>query len=169
LVTLFVVFVAFQTIKQRDDQEIRDRKQLVLETIVNWAIEIRSAPMRKEFVHTDSHIIRTKNTLLAYSIPLSRKVYIRALAIENFKGSLLTFVDNTIEALSAFIYIQYIEIKDKNPLELLKIETSIIERIEKELTISPNDLITIIKTYDTELNNRIDSLFEKVANIISDL
>ena len=61
------------------------------------------------------------------------------------------------------------EIRDKDPLKLVKIENSIVERIEKEVTASPKDLITIMKTYDTELNNRIDALFEKVANIISDL
>ncbi len=39
-VTLLVVFAAFQTIKQRDDQVNLDRKELILNEIIKWAIPI---------------------------------------------------------------------------------------------------------------------------------
>ncbi|MDD5288613.1 MAG: hypothetical protein PHY28_05820 [Dehalococcoidales bacterium] len=138
-ITLAAVFVALSlgvaSLIQTKQIQKRERKERLLNEIIEWATEIHTASLKTNLPNIDPYlelhieeiaegkkqiIENTKRsivnkehnrieveTLFRYCIPLSRSEYIRWLTEDNFKGLGMTLVvDKVIDNLNAFVILE---------------------------------------------------------------
>jgi len=195
--TFLLALAAFWAIWQTRSIQRRERRDRLLNEIIEWATEIHTASLKtdlpkidpslelyieekaegnqeiiegikRSIVNKEHRRIETE-TLFRYSIPLSRANYIRALTHENFKGlGIIINVDKIIDNLVPIMLLRSREIGIDHLGEGLG-ESATVNRVEEELKNPVNTIDSLLKKYGKELSTSVNALFEDAAKIISNL
>ena len=112
IVTALLVGFTWLNIKNSSEREKRDRKERLLNEIIEWVTEIQTISLDinipvtgKPFTQLEAKRIEA-NVLLRYGIPFSKNEYIRAIVCETFKEELQNDVENTINAFTTFFILR---------------------------------------------------------------
>ena len=197
LTTMFLALAAFWTIRQNYSFRKREQRRRLLNEIVEWATEIHTVSLKtdlpkidpslelyieekaegnqeiiesikRNIVNKEHHRIEVE-TLFKYSVPYSRKEYIRALACRNFEGYGITkIVVDIIDNLVALMFLRSKEIGIDNLREGLG-GSAIVNRVEEELKNPVNNIDNLLKKYGKELSGSVNALFAEAVKIISNL
>ncbi|MCX6011516.1 MAG: hypothetical protein NT134_04605, partial [Chloroflexi bacterium] len=133
LATLALAFAAFLTIQNADEREKRhreeelakekrDRKERLLNEIIEWAEEIDKASLTPDLTLASKNTTlmmkqREVNVLLRYGICLSKATSIETIASVSFKDELLQDVRKVIDTLVKFICIKQLKSLGVMPTE----------------------------------------------------
>jgi len=197
--TLLLAGASFWTIRQNYKLRDKDRKERLLNEIIEWAVEIHTASLKtdlpkidpslelyieekakgnqeviegikRNIVNKEHHRIGVE-TLRKYGIPCSRAEYMIALASENFKGNgIIGILGDIIDNLVALMFLIGKEIGIENQKEVFGASAIIIiNRVEEELKNPVNTVDTSLMKYAKELNESINALFTNAVKIISNL
>lgn len=125
--TLILALVTSLTILNSREQEKRDRKERLLNEIIEWATEAtRTAIFRQTII---SHELW--ETMLKYKYSISRGKYIEGIVLSSFP-SLLSLFRSTLSKLdSALLITQKFAEKNANKSDLLDCEKQVAESVEK--------------------------------------
>lgn len=145
--TFLLAIAAFWAIFQNRNIQKRNRRESILNEIIDWATEIHTTSLKMDLPKIDpalelyieekaegnqeiiedikrnivnkEHYRIEVETLFKYSISCSRASYIRAIASENFKGhgGIIKIVDDIIDNLVALMFLRGKEIGIVNPKE----------------------------------------------------
>lgn len=197
--TFLLAIAAFWAIWQNRSLQIRERKERLLNEIIEWATEIHTASLKTDLPKIDpslelyieekaegnqeiiegikrnivnkEHYRIEVETLFKYSITCSRASYIRAVVSENFKGhGIIKIIDVIIDNLVALMFLRGMEIGIVNPKEGFGESAIIImNRVEEELKNPVSTIDNLLKKYSKELSGSVNALFTDAAKIISNL
>jgi len=199
IATFILAVAAFWAIWQNRGIQKRNRRERLLNEIIEWATEIHTASLKTDLPKIDpslelyieekaegnqeiiegikrnivnkEHYRIEVETLFKYSIPCSRAEYIRALASENFKGhGIIKIVDDIIDNLVALMFLRGMEIGNENPKRGFGESAIVImNRVEEELKNPVSTIDSLLKKYAKELSRSVNALFTDAAKIISNL
>ena len=197
-ITLGAVIVALgigvASILNTRSLRIKERKERLLNEIIEWATEIHTATLKTDLPKIDpslelyieekaegnqeiiegikrnivnkEHYRIEVETLFKYSIPCSRAEYIRVLASENFKGhGIIKIVDDIIDNLVALMFLRGMEIGIENPKEGFGESAIVImNRVEEEL----KNPVSTIDNFDNLLGKYAKELSGSVNALFTD-
>ena len=194
-ITLAAVIVALvigvASIIQTQMLQKRERKERLLNEIIEWATEIHTASLKTDLPNIDPFLelyieeraegnqkiledILTRElyriqveTLFKHSIPYFRAGYIRALASGNFGGhGITTFVDAITDNLAAVMYLVSMKLGIANQREAFG-KPAI--TIDEELKTPTNTVDNLFEKYAKQLSGSVNDLFKDGAKFISNL
>ena len=197
--TLILAIVTAMAIDSSRAMERRNKKERLLNEIIEWATEIHTVSLKIDLPKIDpslelyieekaegnqeiiegikrnivnkEHYRIEVETLFKYSIPCSRAEYIRVLASENFKDhGIIKIVDNIIDNLVALMFLRGMGIGIENPKEGFGESAIVImNRVEEELKNPVSTIDNLLKKYAKELSGVVNDLLTDAAKIISSL
>jgi hypothetical protein len=110
-----VIFAALQINENRllreQEEKLRERerKERLLDKIVEWASDINTASLNKlapsDLTPKGMLAYRT-NTMLRYGQTLSKSVYIKSIAVKYFNTELADHIDNVLDATVVFMFVE---------------------------------------------------------------
>jgi len=157
LVTAVLALAAFWAIWQNYKFRERDRKERLLNEIIEWADDINNASLTPDISLEIKQLeAREVNKILRYATSRSRAISIKTIASENFKKELLENVDAVINNIERFMCINQFKVQDTMPPKEGFPET-VIQDIEREITEGK----TVTKLWDecaTKLSDSVDNL-----------
>ena len=116
----------------------KELKSNLLSTIMEWVTDIKKSSLDITVPPLDDRaaalwMVETEK-MLKYGMAFSRNEYIRAITSEVFKGELLEDVENTIRALTAFMFVNAKVNSRKHPEDAFRgTALAIIADIEKQV------------------------------------
>jgi signal transduction histidine kinase len=174
-ITLLAVLVALgigiASILHTQSMQKRERKERLLDKIVEWVTDIQKASLEVDIPASTSKeqmIAREANTLLRYVSTFVRNSYIKAIVNEAFKDELKQDVENMTNAFTAFLFLKGKSFGMKNPRGAFRGKSiKIIEEVEKRL--QEKALQELLDEYAEEKSKCANILLTKVGNIIANL
>lgn len=171
--TLLAVFVALgigiASIKHTQSMQRKERRERLLNEIIEWAEEIDKASLIPDITLTPKNTKlmkkqREANVLMRYGISLSRVTSIETIASVSFESELLQDVSKVTDTVFKFTCIYHLK-----SLGVLPPETAISgkarEEIKQEVDEGKKSVDQLWEEYAVELANTIRALLFK-ANII---
>jgi len=107
--TSILALATFKIVQSNSEQESHDRRERLLDKVVDWATEINSCGLNADapdyVVARGMKAIRA-HTLLKYGVVFSRNDYIKSIVEGDFNKELAADVDRVIFALTAFMFLE---------------------------------------------------------------
>ncbi len=196
--TLIAVIVALglgvSSLIQTQMLQKRERRERLLNEIIEWAIEINTVSLKtdlpkidpflelyieekakgsQEIIESikrnivDKQLYRIEGeTLLKYGIPFARNEYIRAIAHKDFKKSLQDKIDNAISVFTGFYFLEGEASGFKDAKQAFRGEAlKTIEEIGKQIKEDGKGTDKLLTDYSEKLANSMTDLLTKIVDI----
>lgn len=174
--TFLLALAAFWAIWQNYRLHKKERRERLLNEIIEWAIDIQKVslevglPVNVASLTKDHRRRIEANTLLRYGIPFIRNNYIQAIVRKAFKEELQHDVENMIKTFTAFMFLDLksFGVKDREIKSSFKGTTlETIEEVEQQL--KEKTLQELLDKYTEEKSKYATILLFKAGNIIANL
>ena len=176
LATFILAIAAFWAIWQNRGIQKRNRRERLLKEIIDWVIDMQTPSLDINLPVTDSKLTKSEirrmeaNVLFKYTIPFLKNEYIRAIAHKTFKKELECEVENTINTLTAFIFLKGTSFGMQNVKECFGgTALKIIEEVEKQINEGKKTIDQLLAEYTGELSTCTTILLSKIGNIMASL
>jgi len=176
LTTMLLAIAAFLAIRQNYSLHKRERKERLLNEIIDWVTEIQTISLDVNIPVTDRPFTKLEakrieaNVLLRYGIPFSKNEYIRAIVCEAFKEELQNDVENIINTFTVFMLLKGKAIGMKNIKESFGgTALKIMEDVEKQINEGEKTIDQLLDECISEFSTFRTILLSKTGNIMSSL
>jgi len=162
--------------EQYKKREEHDRKERLLNEIIEWGLDINKSilrPIGDASTSSEFLIVSSTSLLLTYGIPFIKNEYLRSIANSIGNTELQDNIESTIKAFTCFLFLQgYLHNASTSDLKekLGKNSLSSIEEVEGKISKKLVKNVWDMKTeYELTLMNSVQELLVTVSNIKASL
>ncbi|MHB8105203.1 MAG: hypothetical protein ACYDG5_06655, partial [Dehalococcoidales bacterium] len=146
------------------DKENRERKERLLNEIIEWAREINNSSLDIDISPDKTKITIDVEVSLKYAIPFSNNDYISKIIENSFPELKVKFL-KLRDTFVGFLYLRSLDIGMKNPEDNFKGQKylEIIENIKKQTNSKENKVKELLHNHSIDLANDTNELLKEAA------
>ena len=154
--------------------EERERKERLINEVIEWAFEIKKAPSEVGIPLEDALYAKRitqldLNTILRYTVPFVRMTYIRTIVSRIFPTELKDDVEEIIPTFTIFLFL-FIKVTGSNPKKWFAGEAlEITEEFEKQFLQDERNTEKLLDEFTDNLLTSINQILIKAGEIKSNL
>lgn len=172
LATLFLALAAFWAIRQNYSLHKSERRERLLNEIIQWAEDIDTASLTPDISLIarstgDIQLLSTErdaNTLMRYGLSRSKATSIVTIVKERFKGALQKHLNEALNELNEFMYVKQMMLYGTLPDEK-DFPESIVKKMTKEIAKGDKSFEQLFEDHAKNLAESIRELIKEATKL----